>query len=149
MTHDARPPRQPLFWGALAFSVGLWVGARAWRPPSWWLIAILTFLFSASWILAKRPWPAKTLSLSLWVLLGALFIQIRSQSPDDAQLNPIPTAALADGSQVTLTAHVLREGYARAAGQRSTRSIDVETEQIANADGSWPIKTGIRLTVYE
>src|SRR4029077_11348100 len=33
MTHDRKPPRQPLFWAALAFSLGLWMGVRAWRPP--------------------------------------------------------------------------------------------------------------------
>jgi competence protein ComEC len=149
MMRDSRPPRQPLFWAALAFSLGLWAGVRTWRPPSWWLIAILILFFAASWVIGEYSWLAKTLSLGLWILLGALFIQIRSQPPAEPQLNPAPIAALADGSRVTLTAHVLREGYAREAGQRSTRSIDVETEQIANADRSWPIKTGIRLTIYE
>lgn len=149
MMRDPRPPRQPLFWAALAFSIGLWVGTRVWRPPSWWIIALAVFLSAASWFLAKRATLAKVLSLAVWVLLGALVIQIRSQPSADSQQNSIPIAALADGSQVTLTAHVLREGYARAAGPRSTRSIDVETEQIANADGSWPLRAGIRLTIYE
>ena len=149
MMRDPRPPRQPLFWAALAFSLGLWTGARAWRPPSWWVIAILIFLFAASWVVGKHSWLAKTLSLGAWVLLGALFVQIRSQPSSESQLNPTPMAALADGSQVTLTAHVLKEGYARAAGTRTARAIDVETEAIANADGSLLIKTGIRLTIYE
>ena len=26
MTHDRKPPRQPLFWAALVFSLGLWTG---------------------------------------------------------------------------------------------------------------------------
>jgi competence protein ComEC len=146
---DPRPPRQPLFWAAVAFSLGLWTGVRTWRPPSWWAIAILVFLLSAAWFLTRRARLANALSLAVWVLLGALFIQIRSQPSAEAQQNPVPIAALADGSQVTLTARVLKEGYARAAGPRLTRSIDVETEAIANADGNWPLRTGIRLTIYE
>lgn len=149
MMRDSRPPRQPLFWVALAFSFGLWAGVRTWRPPSWWLIAIFIFLFAASWVLGKHAWLAKTLSLGVWILLGALFIQIRSQPPAEAQQNPIPIDNVADGHQVTLTGHVLHEGYAHTAGPRSMRSIDIETEAIANTDGSWPIKTGIRLTIYE
>ncbi|HSZ62740.1 MAG TPA: ComEC/Rec2 family competence protein [Terriglobales bacterium] len=149
MMSNARPPRQPLFWAALAFSLGLCAGERVWRPPSWWAVAILIFLFSASWFTAKRSWLAKALSLSLWVLLGALFIQVRSQPPAESQQNPIPIDDVADGNPVTLTAHVLREGYAHETGPRSMRSIDIETEAIANADGSRPVKTGVRLTIYE
>jgi competence protein ComEC len=149
MMRDPRPPRQPLFWAAMAFSLGLWTGVRTWRPVLWWAIAILVFLFSATWFLTRHARLANALSLAVWVLLGALFIQIRSQPPAEAQQNPIPIAALANGSQVTLTARVLKEGYARAAGPRSTRSIDVETDAIANADGSWPLRTGVRLTIYE
>jgi competence protein ComEC len=58
--------------------------------------------------------------------------------------------ALADGREVTLTAHVIREGYARAAGPRSIReSIDVETEEIESEGESRPVRVGVRLTVME
>ena len=40
-----KPPRQPLFWGALAFALGLWIGVRAWRPPLWWVIAVVGVRF--------------------------------------------------------------------------------------------------------
>src|SRR5258708_21391621 len=46
-TLSRSPPRQPLFWTALAFSLGLWTGVRAWRPPSWWVIAGVVFVFAA------------------------------------------------------------------------------------------------------
>ena len=149
MMRDSRPPRQPLFWAALAFSLGLWAGERAWRPPLWWAIAVVVFFLSSSWFLTRRAWLAKALSLGVWVLLGALFIQIRSQPPAADQPSPVSLLSLADGHLVTLTAHVLREGYARAAGPRSVRSIDVETEAIGIADGNWPIKSGVRLTIYD
>jgi len=66
MMRNHKPPRQPLFWVALAFSLGLWTGVRAWRPPSWWVIAILAFVFAALWFLANRAWLAKALSLGAW-----------------------------------------------------------------------------------
>jgi competence protein ComEC len=150
MTHDRKPPRQPLFWTALAFSLGLWTGVRAWRPPSWWVIAVVAFVFAASWFLVRRAWLAKALSLGAWLLLGALLIQIRGQPPDELQQDDARIFALADGRAVTLTARVIREGYARAAGPQSIReSIDVETEEIASQGESKPVRAGVRLTIYE
>jgi len=145
MMRNHKPPRQPLFWAALVFSLGLWTGVRAWRPPSWWVIAVVAFVFAASWFLRKRAWLAKTLSLGTWFLLGALLIQVRGQQQGDPRIS-----ALADGRAVTLTAHVIREGYARAAGPQSIReSMDVETEEIASEGESWPVRAGVRLSIYE
>ena len=150
MTRDQKPPRQPLFWAALAFSLGLWMGVRAWRPPSWWVIALVAFVFAASWFLSKRAWLAKALSLGAWFLLGAFLIQVRGQQPDQLQQNNARILALADGRAVTLTGRVMREGYARDAGPRSIReSIDLETEEIASEGESWPVRAGVRLTIYE
>jgi len=147
---DQKPPRQPLFWAALAFSLGLWTGVRAWRPPSWWVIAVVAFVLAAWWFLAKRAWLAKALSLGAWILLGAFLIQIRGQAPHELQQDEARILALADGRAVALTARVMREGYARDAGPRSIReSIDVETEEIASQDGSWPVRAGVRLTIYK
>ena len=150
MTHDHKPPRQPLFWAALAFSLGLWTGVRAWRPPSWWVIAVVAFVFAATWFLPKRAWLAKTLSLGAWFLLGAFLIQICGQQQDELQSDAPRILTLADGREVTLTARVMREGYARAAGPQSIReSIDVETEEIASQGESWPVRAGVRLSIYE
>ena len=150
MTHDRKPPRQPLFWAALVFSLGLWTGMRAWRPPSWWVIAVVAFVLAASFFLARRAWLAKALSLGAWFLLGALLIQIRGQQPVELRQEDEHILTLADGRAVTLTGHVIREGYARAAGPRSIReSIDVETETIASQGETWPVRAGVRLSIYE
>jgi competence protein ComEC len=150
MTHDGKPPRQPLFWAALAFSLGLWTGVRAWRPPSWWAIAVVAFVLAASWFLSKRAWLGKALSLGAWFLLGAFLIHVRGQRLDELQRDDARILALSDGRAVTLTARVLREGYARAAGPKSiSESIDVETEAIASEGESWPVRAGVRLTIYE
>jgi hypothetical protein len=150
MTHVQNPPRQPLFWAALAFSLGLWTGTRAWRPPLWWVIALVAFIFAASWFLKKRGWLAKTLSLGAWFLLGAFLIQVRGQPPDEVHRDDSRALALADGRPVILTAHVIREGYAQDAGSKSVReTIDVETEQITSQGENWPVRTGVRLSIYE
>ncbi len=145
MTRDRKPPRQPLFWAALIFSAGLWTGVRAWRPPSWWAIALVAFVFAASFFLAKRAWLAKGLALGAWFLAGALLIQIRHSPDSDPRLSNF-----SDGRGVTLTGHIMREGYAHDAYPGATReSVDIETEEISSADGSWPIKTGVRLTIHD
>jgi competence protein ComEC len=150
MTHDRKPPRQPLLWAALAFSLGLWTGVRAWRPPSWWVIAVVAFVLAASFFLARRAWLAKALSLGAWFLLGALLIQIRSQRADELRQEHAHILTLADGRAVTLTGHVMREGYARAAGPRSIReSIDVESETIVSQGETRPVRAGVRLSIYE
>ncbi len=133
-----------MFWAALALSLGLWTGIRAWRPPSWWAIAIAVFLLATLWFLGKRAWLAKTLALATWFLFGAFLIQIRGSPPEDPHLS-----TLSDGRPLTLTAHVIHEGYARATSPRETRqSIDVETEAIESDGQSWPIRTGIRLSLF-
>jgi hypothetical protein len=123
MTHVRNPPRQPLFWAALVFSLGLRTGVRAWRPPSWWVIALEASVLVASWFLPKRAWLAKALSLGAWFLLGAFLVQISAQRPDDLQQDDARLLTLSDGRTVTLTARVIREGYARAAGPRSIREF--------------------------
>src|SRR5208283_3153801 len=149
MMRNHKPPQQPLFWAALAFSLGLWMGVRAWRPPSWWVIAVVAFVFAAAWFLPKRAWLAKALALGAWFLLGAFLIQVRGQPPHELQ-DDARILTLADGREVTLTAHVMREGYSRSAGPRSIReSIDVETEEIASQGESWPVRAGVRLTIYK
>jgi competence protein ComEC len=126
------------------------MGVRAWRPPSWWVIAILAFGFAACWFLRKRAWLSKALALGTWLLLGALVVQIRGQPLGELGENGPGISGFADGRPVTLTERVMREGYARAAGPRSIReSIDVETEAIASGGGSWPVRAGVRLSIYQ
>jgi len=106
--------------------------------------------FRGVMVLRKRAWLAKALSLGAWVLLGALLIQVRGQRPDEPSQDGARLFALADGRPVVLTARVMREGYARAEGPRSIReSIDVETEEIASAGERWPVRAGVRLSIYE
>ena len=149
MIHNRQPPRQPMFWAAVAFSLGLWMGVRAWRPPVWWAIALVALALAASWFLSKRAWMAKGLALALWALLGAFFIQIRGQ-PHEGRADSPSILTLADGRAVRLTAHVIKEGYAQERYPGSLQeSIDVETEDIASGDAAWPVRAGVRLSIYK
>jgi competence protein ComEC len=140
----SNPPRPPLFWAAVIFSLGLWTGLRAWRPPSWWAIAIAVFLLAACWIVSRRAWLGRALALGTWFLFGAFLIQVRSRPPADPRLMDF-----ASGQSVTLTAHVLRGRYAHSAGLHSTtRSIDVESEEIDDDSERLPVRAGIRLSLY-
>src|ERR1700704_3800615 len=145
MTRDRKPGRQPLLWAALVFSAGLWVGARAWRPAIWWIFAVVAFALAALWFLRRRPWMAKGLSLGTWFLLGALLIQIRRGPESDPRIIEI-----ADTNDVTITGHVVREGYARADSPRSVRHpIDIETENIESGGKIAAIRCGVRLTIFD
>ena len=138
-------PRQPMFWAAVVLSLGLWTGARAWRPAVWWIIAILFFAIAALCFLSRRAWMARTLALAAWFLFGALLIQIHGRPADDPEL-----VAVSDGRQLTLTAHVIRDGYAHATGPHSVRqSIDMETEEIEDGGTCRQVRAGIRLSLYE
>jgi hypothetical protein len=126
------------------------MGVRAWRPPSWWMIALVAFILAAAWFLPKRAWLAKALSLGTWFLLGAFLIQIRGRPPGEPQPQGSNILALADGRPLTLTGRVMREGYARAAGPQSIReTVDLETEEIASEGESWQVRAGVRLTIYQ
>jgi competence protein ComEC len=138
------PARQPLLWAALALSVGLAGGARTWRPASWWIASLIVFSAAALWFTRGRSWAAKALSLSLWFVLGALMIQVRGGERVDPRI-----FELAEKREVVLTAHVIREGYVRESGLQAFRQmIDVETESVETEDGSFPIRGGVRLTIY-
>ena len=139
-----------MFWAAVAFSLGLWVGVRAWRPPLLWMIALIAFTLAAASFLPKRGWLAKALSLGMWALLGAFLIQIRAQPREENKPDVPPISSFADSQPVILTAHVIKEGYAQERYPGSIReSIDVETEQIASGDKTWPVQVGVRLAIYE
>ena len=137
--------RQPMFWGALCFSAGLWWGLYAWRPPLWWATAISTFIFAGCWFVSRRRLAAWLLALAAWFLFGAFLIQVCRRAPEDRRLDEF-----SDGEPVVLTAHVIRAGYARAKAPGSTsRSIDVESEQIEQDRKSLPVRAGIRLSLYD
>lgn len=145
-TSVRKPPRQPLLWAALAYGAGITVGAYAWRPPLWWVVAALGFLGASGYYVRRRVWAALALALGACFFTGALAIQATmSCSPiDDGAL------AFADGEEVIVTGHVTHEGEIRDAGFGGWRqSVDVETEQVSSSEKTTPVRVGVRVGIYE
>ncbi len=137
----------PLFLAALAFSSGIWLGVRAWRPPIWWVIAILAFVLAARFFLDKRPWASNILALGAWFWLGAFLIQV---GPGVGRTEAPSILTYADGRAVSLTAHVVREGYTQEAYPGAIhKSVDVMTESVESEVGVRPVQGGVRLSLYK
>ena len=76
---------------------------------------------------------------------GALCLQLRNASPQtDSTI-----LELADGREVTVTAHVVEEGNWRAAGFGGSRqSLDLETEEVVAEGQTYALRGGLRLNIY-
>ena len=134
-----------MLWAALSLALGIAAGPRMWRPPAWWIFAAAAFILAATWFLSRRAWMAKGLSLGAWCLLGALLIQIRIPSAGNPRI-----LALANGEELTVTAHVIREGYVRGSSPQLLRqTVDVDTETVENEGVVSDVRAGMRLTIYE
>ena len=137
-------PRQPLLYAALSFSAGILLGTRVWRPATWWAVALLVFLAAGGYLVRRRPSWAFALACGALVLLGAFVIQGRGPPAVNTEI-----LRFADGNEVTLTAHVTRDGYRREGGFGGDRQVlDVESEQLRTAAAQEDVRAGLRLTIY-
>lgn len=141
-----KPTRQPILWAAIAYSLGIIAGFYLWRPVLWWVGAGVGFVAAASYFVQRRAWLAGALALGAFFFAGALHIQVEGSS------SQVDTSVLdfADGEEVQIVAHVIRDGRARDAGSEEiVQSVDVETEEVTkNAGQSVPVHCGVRLSVY-
>jgi competence protein ComEC len=140
-----KPPRQPMLWAALSYSLGIIAGVYALRPPSWWVAAAVAFLAAGSYFVRRRKWLAVTFAVGAFFLAGALHIQLRGSTVAlDTSLQPF------DGQPVEMTAHVIREGKFREGAPNEIRqSLDVETEEVVAETGKpIPVHSGVRLGIY-
>ena len=135
--------RQPLLYAALTFAAGIIAGAYAWRPPLWFLVAILTCSLSAVLLSNRRRRIAWVFGLSSLFWLGALSLQLRAPTP-------VPNISnLSDGSEVLITAHVVKGGTSRDDGSGTVRqTLDVETEQEVVGENIFESRFGLRLSLY-
>ncbi len=135
--------RQPMFWVAICFCLGIIAGQYAWRPPAWWIVGAVVFLLSAKHFSGHRTSLATALVLGATLFGGALSIQLR----DNGNTSPRPSTS---SDQVLVTAHVIAEGEIEAEGENSFRQkIDVETESIQTGNELQSVSEGVRLSVYE
>lgn len=135
------PARQPLFWAALAFAVGLWMGKIFWRPPLLWVLGIAVFAAAAMYFLNRRPILARALAVGCCVLGGAFALQV--------QRSTSATPWLGEEQEVVVIAHVIEEGNLEEESPGSWRQrIEVETEQVAALARTEHVRAGIRLNIY-
>src|SRR6266571_2598247 len=149
-TTAAPAARQPLLYAALVFALGIFAGAYLWRPPLWLFVSIANMLASASLLTRRRPRYAAVLALAALAILGTLNFQLRkSGTPDSQSLSPF-----ADGREVMVTAHVIRENnFPARAGAERRQTLDVKTEQLQaqtaeNAPIALSLRAGVRLSAY-
>jgi hypothetical protein len=138
--------RQPLLWVALVFAAGIVTGVHAWRPPLWWALAWIVLALSTAYLLRRRGWLAFIVGLGAIFSLGALLLQVRG--PTDA--DSTNWMELAYGREVTVTAHVIKEGTLQEDSPGSVRQrVDVETELITAGGENFAVKSGLRINVYQ
>jgi competence protein ComEC len=145
-TFAFRPQRQPIFWAALAYALGIIAGHYHRRPASWEIAACAAFVSAAIYFLPRRIWFAGSLALGALFLAGALHLQLRGASTQlDNSIQPFT-----DGREVRIVAHVTRDGRMREGSFGDLRqSADVEAESVTTETGEpFPVHSGIRLSIY-
>jgi len=141
--------RQPMLWAASAYSCGLVAGVYVWRPALWWLVGAVAFCASGAYFLPRRSYAAFALALSALFVTGAFMMQVRV--PESAVGADVLT--FADGREVIVTGHVVKEGILRekTSGDPQQR-LDLETEQITTTTDAgtrtFAIHSGLRVTFY-
>src|SRR5438309_1196893 len=111
-------PRQPLLYAVLSFSAGILLGARVWRPPTWWAVAILIFVAAGAVLVRRRARWSFAVAWGALALLGAFVVQARGPAQVNSEI-----LRFADGGQVALTAHVTKDGFRREGGFGGERQV--------------------------
>ncbi|HVI08442.1 MAG TPA: DNA internalization-related competence protein ComEC/Rec2 [Candidatus Binatia bacterium] len=133
-----------MFYSAAGYSLGILIGAHAWRPAVLWIGAGFAFLAAATYFLRRRAWIATLLATGTFFLAGALHIQLTGTAyPRDTSLFSF------DGEAVEFTGHVIKEGRLRQDLHELRQSLDLETEKIAAVGAEQvSIHSGVRLSLY-
>jgi competence protein ComEC len=125
--------------------LGLFAGAYAWRPLLWWLAAIAVFLAGAAYWTVRRPRLSNLIILAGLCFAGAWAIQLR---PPHAGAD-YAALAFADGRELFLTGHVIKEGtpQERSRGDVQQR-IDLELERVASGGQAAVVHSHVRVSIY-
>ena len=100
-----------MLWAASAYGAGIVTGSYIWRAPLYWLIAGVALSASGAYFLRRRSRAAYALALAALFVTGAPMIQVRASENQNSAL------AFADGRDVVITAHVIKEGNLRDHGR--------------------------------
>jgi competence protein ComEC len=135
-----------MLWAALSYSLGIVAGAYLWRPALWWVLAAVAFGAAAAYFAYRRSRLGWALALGALFLAGALHMQARASAIRlDTSIQ-----AYADGRELQITAHVLRDGHLQQGGFNEIKqTVDLETDEVQTAPGqSAAVQSGIRLSIY-
>ena len=134
-----------MLWATSAYGGGIVAGFYLWRPSLWWLTAAIVFSASGAYFLRHRTRAALALGLSVLFVTGALTMQVRApENRGDAGI-----LAFADGRDLIITAHVIREGNLQNRNSGDTQQrLDLETEQIGTGNQMSAIRFGLRISIY-
>ncbi len=136
--------RQPLLWTALSFAAGIFAGEYGWRPPLWWLGALLFLGLFAAYFIRRRAWAALALSLASTGVSGAFAIQARPAVDTGATLLP-----LGGEDEVLVTGHLVADSVLSQEGRGEFRqSLDLETENISMNGDAVAVRSGLRIGIY-
>ena len=137
--------RAPLFIAAVAFACGIALEKLVWHPPAVWLAALVLLCASAVLLLGRRPWLASLTTAFVFVACGAFAVSAQKCEVKP----PAGIVAYTDGSEVVLTAHVIRDGVWRDGSFGSKQqSLDVEVEQIEIDGVARSLDGAVRLSVF-
>lgn len=139
-------PREPMFWAAIAFALGIVAGVYEFRPALWWIVAAVAFVSAAAYFASRRSHLGHLLALAAFFLIGALYVQVRGAATRlDTSIQPY-----ANREELQITAHVVRDGRLQPAGREEFRqSADVEADEITTDTGeNFPVHSRIRLSIY-
>jgi len=116
-----------------------------WRPPVWWIVAAASFIVFAILLLRRRGRAAKLVGLCAIFAGGALAVQVHPPGNGGG----LDVLQFADGREVTLTAHVIREGtLVEEDGGEVRQQMDVESEQVILLDKKVEVVSGLRVSLY-
>lgn len=144
-TFRFKESRQPIFWAAISYSLGIIVGVYAWRPDSWWIAAGTAFAGAAAYFVRRHPRFGWFVALSAFFLAGALHVQLRAARPRvDTGLQP-----LADRQELQIVAHAVADGHVQNTSTETRQTVDLETEEVQTSeDKNYKVHAGIRLGIY-
>ncbi|HWF91540.1 MAG TPA: ComEC/Rec2 family competence protein [Terriglobales bacterium] len=136
--------RQPMFWAALVFALGIMGGTYVAHPPNWWLAVAVILAFAS--LCFRERWTdiARGLCLIAMFSVGAFVMEVRPPLNPGTEILPY-----SNHQSVTIIAHVVREGDWQERGRGEIRQLlDLETEAVSVGGKSLPVRAGVRLGIY-
>lgn len=141
--------RQPLFWAAMAFALGILVETYLIQPRLSYLptirfgIAIAAMIVIA-YFARHTAMISRAAGLCAVLIAAMLIVGLRSNADPGAVILPY-----ANRQVVMVVGRVVREGDWEADGPTEARQlIDLETEEVIVDGEAHAIKSGVRLAVY-